>query len=190
MFPKIVTIGQSEKSLVFESTCPQVSQFLCRDKLLCWTLTLLTCLLAWVAAINCVVIISGTAPRTLDPGLGTLSTSTSPANTSLSPTLGSGLQAVKIQLQVHTTYWPSHELSHSVSGLHASWYVRWGLRVDVTLSQHHMLQRYKWSLPWCQMCVVAWYMRSWIDSSQSSSHSSEEFLPHQYARVVDVSIPL
>ena len=27
-------------------------------------------------------------------------------------------------------------------------------------------------------------------SSQSSSHSSEEFLPHQYARVVDVSIPL
>ena len=100
------------------------------------TLTWLTCLLAWVAAINCVVIISGTAPRTLDPGLGTLSISTSPANTGVSPSLGSGLQAVKIQLQVHTNIWPSHELSHSVSGLQAGWYVRWGLRVDVTLSSH------------------------------------------------------
>ena len=76
--------------------------------------------------------------RPPDPGPrpGNPSISTSPANIGVSPSLGSGLQAVKIQLQVHTTYWPSHELSHSVSGLHAGWYVRWGLRVDVTLSSH------------------------------------------------------
>ena len=76
------------------------------------------------------------------------------------------------------TYWPSHELSHSVSGLHAGWYVRWGLRVDVTLSQHHMLQRYKWSLPWCQMYVVEWYMRSWIHIVHNHQVTAQKSFSH------------
>ena len=61
---KTFTNGQSGKNFVCEST--SVPIFMQRQVV--ETLTWLTSLLAWVAAINCVVIISGTAPRTLDPG--------------------------------------------------------------------------------------------------------------------------